>query len=264
MEHYEAELIHKSGEIVPVMVSASPLVDRDDRYVGSMAVFADISELKKTEAEVHFLLDLLLHDIGNQLQLILAGGDFLEKDSPGDQIMRSKRYVMDGALRCLELIQKVRRAEESKSEPLAPRHLCTVAKAESELLFKQRDVRVDLSELGDEVQVLADQALSQLIWNLLENAVIHNPKPDNEKLVALAGTVSGDTFTLSVIDNGSGIPDKKKKDLFNPARRYGGVGLHLVRRLAEKYGSYPKVLDRIEGHPEEGLRIDIEFKLAKQ
>ncbi|MGY5860348.1 MAG: PAS domain S-box protein, partial [Candidatus Thorarchaeota archaeon] len=117
IEHYEAQLRHKSGDVVPVVVSASPLLDRNDEYVGSMAVFADISELKKTEAEVHFLLDLLLHDIGNQLQLILAGGDFLEKDSPPDQIMRSRRYVMDGALRCLELIQKVRRAEESKSEP---------------------------------------------------------------------------------------------------------------------------------------------------
>ncbi|MHA1137741.1 MAG: PAS domain S-box protein [Candidatus Thorarchaeota archaeon] len=264
IEHYEAQLLHKSGEIVPVVVSASPLLDRNDKYVGSMAVFADISELKKTEAEVHFLLDLLLHDIGNQLQLILAGGDFLEKDSPGDQIMRSKRYVMDGALRCLELIQKVRRAEESKSEPLAPRHLYTVAIAESELLFKQRDVRVDTSGLGNDIIVLADQALSQLIWNLIENAIIHNPKPEAEKFVALSGSITGDTFTLSVIDNGPGIPDERKKELFNPSRRYGGVGLHLVRRLAEKYGSYPKVLDRIEGKSDEGLRIDIEFKLAKQ
>ena len=262
IEHYEAELLHKTGAIVPVVVSASPLLDRNDEYAGSMAVFADISELKKTEAEVHFLLDLLLHDIGNQLQLILAGGDFLEKDSPGDQIIRSKRYIMDGALRCLELIQKVRRAEESKSEPLAPRHLCTVAIAESELLFKQRGVRVDLSDLGEEVTVYADQALSQLIWNLIENAVIHNPKPENEKSVTVSGSISSDIFTLSVIDNGSGIPDDKKKELFNPSRRYGGVGLHLVRRLAEKYGSAPRVRDRVEGHPEEGLRIDIDFKLV--
>ncbi len=262
IEHYEAQLRHKTGGIVPVVVSASPLLDRNDEYVGSMAVFADISELKKTEAEVHFLLDLILHDIGNQLQLILAGGDFLERDSPGDQIIRSKRYIMDGALRCLELIQKVRRAEESKSEPLAARHLCTVTYAESELLFKQRGVRVDHSELGDGIIVYADQALSQLVWNLLENAVIHNPKPEKEKLVTVSGSISGDTFTLSISDNGPGILDDRKKELFNPSRRYGGVGLHLVRRLAEKYGCTPKVRDRVEGHSEEGLRIDIDFKLV--
>jgi len=263
MEQYEAQLSHVSGSIVPVMISASPLFDRNDEYVGSMAVFTDISELKKTEAEVHFLLDLLLHDIGNQLQLILAGGDFLEKDSPSDQILRSKRYIMDGALRCLELIQKVRRAEEAKSEPLAPSHLHTIAVAESELLFKQRGVRVDISGLDDEVMIYADQALSQLIWNLLENAVVHNPKPDAEKMVAISGTISEKTFTLSVSDNGLGIIDSKKKELFNPSRRYGGVGLHLVRRLAEKYGSIPRVRDRVEGKPEEGLQIDIDFRIAR-
>ncbi|MGY5871674.1 MAG: PAS domain S-box protein [Candidatus Thorarchaeota archaeon] len=262
IEQYEAQLIHKKGGVVPAMVTASPLLDHKDKYMGSMAVFTDITELKKTEAEVHFLLDLLLHDIGNQLQLILAGGDFLEKDSPPDQIIRSKRYVMDGALRCLELIQKVRRAEEAKSEPLVPKQLSTTVEAEVELLFKQRGVRVDLSGLEDKIVVNADQALSQLIWNLIENAVIHNPKPEEEKQVIVSGTKSGSLFTLSIADNGSGIPDGKKNELFNPSRRYGGVGLHLVRRLAEKYHSTPMVRDRVEGHPEEGLRVDIQFELA--
>ncbi len=170
---------------------------------------------------------------------------------------------MDGALRCLELIQKVRRAEEAKSEPLAPSHLHTIAVAESELLFKQRGVRVDISNLDDEVMVYADQALSQLIWNLLENAVVHNPKPDAEKMVALSGSTSGKIFTLSVSDNGPGISDSKKKELFNPSRRYGGVGLHLVRRLAEKYGSIPRVRNRIKGKPDEGLQIDIDFRIAQ-
>ncbi len=263
IEQYEAQLIHKTGGVVPAMVTASPVLGHNDEYIGSMAVFTNVSELKKTEAEVHFLLDLLLHDIGNQLQLILAGGDFLERDSPPDQIIRSRRYIMDGAFRCLELIQKVRRAEESKSEPLSPRILSMVAQAETELLYKQRGVRADLSGLDSNITVYADQALSQLIWNLLENAVIHNPKDESEKFVAISGSTTGNTFTLSVSDNGSGIPDDKKSELFNPTRRYGGVGLHLVRRLAEKYGGTPKVRDRVEGHPEEGLCIDIQFELVQ-
>ncbi|MFW9959210.1 MAG: PAS domain S-box protein [Candidatus Odinarchaeota archaeon] len=265
IEHYEAQLNHKKGGVVPVVVSASPVVNRDGEYTGSMAVFTDISDLKKAEAEIHFLLDLLLHDVGNQLQLILAGGDFLETDSPPEQIIRSKRYIMDGALRCLELIQKVRRAEEAKSEPLAPVHLRSVVEAEAELLFKQRGVRPDIREMTRDVVVYADQALSQLVWNLLENAVIHNPKEDSEKLVKVSGKYSGKTYTLTVADNGPGIPDRKKHDLFDPTRRYGGVGLHLVRRLSEKYSNtHPKVRDRVEGHPEEGLCIDIQFEIAKE
>lgn len=263
IEQYEAQLIHKIGGLVPVVVSASPLLDANDEYMGSMAVFTDISTLKKTEAEVHFLLDLLLHDIGNQLQLVLAGGDFLESDANPEQIMRSKRYILDGALRCLELIQKVRRAEEAKSEPLAPTRINTIVEAESQLLFKQRGVYVDTSEMPTNVVVYADQALSQLVWNLLENAVIHNKKPEHEKLVKISGKIIENSFILTVSDNGPGIPNGSKDELFNPSRRYGGVGLHLVRRLAEKYGgTSPIVHDRVHGHPDEGLSIDLRFQIV--
>ncbi|MHA2179369.1 MAG: PAS domain-containing protein, partial [Candidatus Thorarchaeota archaeon] len=156
IEHYEALLKHKSGSIIPIMISASPLYDPDGSFIGSIAIFTDVSDLKNVEAEVYFLLDLLLHDIGNQLQLVLAGGDFLEKDASPDQIMRSKRYVMDGALRCLELIQKVRKAEESKTDPLDPINIARVIRAESELLFKQRGVKVDIGNLPEKIIVLAD------------------------------------------------------------------------------------------------------------
>lgn len=263
IEQYEAELIHKISGLVPVVVSASPLVDTNNEYLGSMAVFTDVSLLKKTEAEVHFLLDLLLHDIGNQLQLILAGGDFLDVDATPEQIMRSKRYILDGALRCLELIQKVRRAEEAKSEPLEPIKIHHVVEAESELLYKQRGVRVDLTELPTNAVVYADQALSQLVWNLLENAVIHNKKPEHEKLVKVSGRFTENRFILTISDNGPGIPNGSKDELFNPSRRYGGVGLHLVRRLAEKYGgTTPAVRDRVVGSPGEGLSIDLNFQIV--
>ena len=262
IEHYEAGLKHKSGALVPVMISASPLFGPDESYLGSMAVFTDVSDLKQVEVEVYFLLDLLLHDIGNQLQLILAGGDFLEPDATPDQIERSKRYVMDGANRCLELIQKIRRAEESKTEPLKPVNIIDVIMAESELLYKQRGVKVDVGDLPPEVYVLADQAASQLVWNLLENAVVHNDVETHNKLVRLRGRVLTNTFSMSISDNGPGLDDRKKKELFDPSRRYGGVGMHLVRRLVEKYDGTFEVADRIKGKPEHGLKVTIKFLLA--
>lgn len=263
MEHYEAQLKHKSGARVPVMVSASPLFGPDEEYLGSMAVFTDISELKKTEAEVYFLLDLLLHDIGNQLQLILAGGDFLSSDADPAQIERSRRYILDGANRCLELIQKVRRAEESKEEPLKPVNIAKVIRTEAELIHRQRGVQVDLGNLPDRVTVLADQAASQLVWNLFENAVIHNDMDTTNKLVKLRARVYGGVFSMSVSDNGPGLSDSKKEELFDISRRYGGVGLHLVRRLVEKYGGTIEVTDRVKGKPEHGLKFVVRLQMAE-
>ncbi|MHA1966028.1 MAG: sensor histidine kinase, partial [Candidatus Thorarchaeota archaeon] len=59
-----------------------------------------------------------------------------------------------------------------------------------------------------------------------------------------------------------GLSDDKKPDLFEPTRRYGGVGLHLVRRLAEKYGGVPEVKDRVKGKPDQGLEIVVKFQIA--
>ncbi|RDE17705.1 MAG: hypothetical protein C4K49_01340, partial [Candidatus Thorarchaeota archaeon] len=136
-DHYEAELIHKSGGLVPAMISASPLYDLSGKYIGSFGIFTDVSELKSTEEEAHFLLDLLLHDIGNQLQLILAGADLLDTRHSTPEVQSARRYVTEGANRCIELITKVRRAEEAKSEPLVVVDLIDVLMPEITLLSKQ-------------------------------------------------------------------------------------------------------------------------------
>ena len=68
---------------------------------------------------------------------------------------------------------------------------------------------------------------------------------------------------LSVADNGPGLSDSKKAELFDPSRRYGGVGLHLVRRLVEKYGGTVEVTDRVRGKPEHGLKFVIRLQMAE-
>ena len=54
----------------------------------------------------------------------------------------------------------------------------------------------------------------------------------------------------------------EKKAILDAERRYGGVGLHLVRRLAEKYEAEITVTDRVKGRPRQGLEVTIEFKLS--
>jgi len=72
-----------------------------------------------------------------------------------------------------------------------------------------------------------------------------------------------DTFLLAFADDGPGLSRSKKDGLFDMARRFGGVGLHLVRRLADKYNANLKVQDRVKGKPEKGLKVSVEFKIAK-
>ncbi|RDE15383.1 MAG: hypothetical protein C4K47_02780 [Candidatus Thorarchaeota archaeon] len=262
VEHYDVDLIRKSGALVPAMVAASPLFDPVGKYFGSFAIFTDVSELKSAEEEARFLLDLLLHDVGNQLQLILAGADLLDNGSVTPEVENARRYVTEGANRCIELINKVRRAEEAKAEPLVTVDLMDVLDAEIHLLSRQYRVEPEVGLLPEHLYILADSSLNHLLWNLMENAVKHNSSPD--KHLWINGEFSGSTFELRIADNGPGLSDSKKRQFFDPRRRYGGVGLHLVHRLADKYGAWVEAKDRVAGSPEQGLEVRVRFLVMSQ
>jgi PAS domain S-box-containing protein len=261
VEHYETTLVSKSGDLIQTMASAGPIRDPEGNYMGSFAIFTDVSALKSAENESRFLLDLLMHDVGNQMQLILAGGDFLARESSPEEIVRAKQYVLDGAHRCLTLIGKVRTAEETKADPVIAIDLVKVLEGEIDLLVSQYSIIPTIKGIPKKVKVFADRALSQLLWNLIENGVRHNT--GEKPTIWIDGKISHEAFKLSVADNGPGLNVAKKQALFDAGRRYGGVGLHLVRRLAEKYGARLDVQDRVKGQPEKGLEVSIEFRLAE-
>ncbi len=262
-EQYEATLVSKTGRLVPVIVSASPLFDAKKKYVGSFAIISDMTGLRSAEAYATFLLDLLLHDIGNQLQLILGGIELCETDmiaTKDDSKLSCMQYVRDGAERCIEIIRKVRRAEESREQPLTPTDLSATVRSEVELLRRQYNPTITL-DIPDGVSVLADGALSQLIWNLLENAVKHNPSPERAVWISSRKTSKG--FELSIADNGPGLTNREKEQLFKSGRRFGGVGLHIVRTLVQKYHATLSVDDRVKGDSSQGLKVTLVFKTAK-
>ncbi len=256
-ETYEAYLIHRSGRLVPVLISAAPLFDADGKFIGSFGIITDMSALKEAEAEARFLLDLLLHDFGNQMQAIIAGLEMMQQRRLPPSIDRAYEYAMDGALRCMELIEKIRRTEEAERFGTEVVDLARVVRDEAARLQKMYPVKVEVEGLPDELPVVADSGISHMIWNLLENAAKHNPRDD--KRVWITAMQHDDLFTLSIADNGPGLDDSAKQGLLDPNRRFGGVGLHLVNRLAARYGVRIDLEDRVEGQPDMGLRVTLHF-----
>lgn len=83
--------------------------------------------------------------------------------------------------------------------------------------------------------------LLQALGNLLENAVRHTP-PGTAVSVTLQ---TGASVTLTVADNGPGIPENAREDALRPFHRLDpsagregtGLGLALVRAVAERHGA---------------------------
>ncbi|MCK4566650.1 MAG: hypothetical protein KAU48_05000, partial [Candidatus Thorarchaeota archaeon] len=60
-------------------------------------------------------------------------------------------------------------------------------------------------------------------------------------------------------DNGPGMLDSFKNGLFDARQRSGDLRLQLAQYIIEKYGGALEVLDRVQGHPNQGSKIKVIF-----
>jgi PAS domain S-box-containing protein len=109
------------------------------------------------------------------------------------------------------------------------------------------------------------RAVKQIVINLAGNAIKFTPKGGSVRVVA---EVSGGAMNLSVVDTGIGIPASEIDRLGRPfeqvngnpvlAKAGTGLGLALVRALAEKHGGR-LIIESDEGV---GTRVSVTFPLA--
>lgn len=100
--------------------------------------------------------------------------------------------------------------------------------------------------------------LSELLCNLLDNALAHTPKGGNVILRVLAPGI------LEVEDDGPGIPPEEREKVFerfyrrNPGGTGAGLGLAIVGEICRAHRARISLLDGAAG----GLRVRVEFPPA--
>ncbi|TFG34776.1 PAS domain-containing sensor histidine kinase [Candidatus Thorarchaeota archaeon] len=203
-------------------------------------------------------LDLMSHDFRNQLQIILGSTMVMEMSLQNPEARRILGQITSAVERCQSMISKVKVTEPLMVVPLKPRKLRTALESVlTQMMDQYRDVDIAVILKTDTAIIEADQFLEQLLGNLIENAIEHNPKSERRVWVVLEK--SGEGFDISVADNGSGISDALKVAIFDISRRYGGVGLHQSKQICDKYGGRISVRDRVPNQPSQGAEFVVWF-----
>ena len=258
---YELTWTSKTGDRVPTIISATPFYDREGNFTGTYAVITEISEQKEAEETVQFYLDLLSHDIANQLQVIMTSTGLLEEEVPPSYIDDAKKDILDAVERCNRLITKVKRAAQIRHIPLSRIDATPVIKEKIKVLERVYGAKVHVKGLKKKFLVEADVLLGEMIWNLLENAARHNPK--EEKQVWVTCEEKGNSCSLAIADDGPGLSDMRKKTLFTERTHGGGVGITLVSQMIRKYGGSIEVQDRVVDKPAMGSKFVVNLKKAE-
>lgn len=189
-------------------------VDRLDRFVGSM-------------------LDLARREAADGAPDGTAGEPTLEPVAADP-----RRLTATGAHAIARRAASPGGARTAVAPLLADVELLVAARA------ARRGVRLALERRVDEVAA-AREPLAQVLLNLLLNAIAHSPPDGTVRLVvapvdAPAGPgAAPDTIALTVLDEGPGLPPDAHDHLFTafaPHARGTGLGLAVVRRVAEAHG----------------------------
>ncbi|MBD3159003.1 MAG: response regulator [Candidatus Lokiarchaeota archaeon] len=238
----------------------APIIEQVE-LVARVWTFSDITQLKRAEESAYLYLDLLGHDVRNHLQGITIGVDILESANDSETVRAAMNTLREGISKTSRLIDKVKSTENLPSSKLRTRRLDhAVAHVAEDCRSRFSDTNLIVEIEVQEAKTPADEHLEYLIMNLVENAVQENPRETKKVWINLSEAVNG--FELSVKDNGTGLSDNRKKELFNSSRRYGGIGLHQVKQIAEKYGGYIHVKDRVPNDYSQGAEFKVYFPAA--
>jgi signal transduction histidine kinase len=112
----------------------------------------------------------------------------------------------------------------------------------------------------------ADDLVRELFINIMTNAVKYDPHEEVEIEIHVESGHEGEKrhWIVAIADHGRGIPDDVKGIIFNrfsdaPKKKGSGMGLHIVKTLATRYGGKVWVEDRVSGDPSQGSVFKVQL-----
>jgi len=297
LEHAERLLAVTLGEALPdwrVAVYAPPGTTPRDvvrrqvmMFTGAFAVLLAVIvvgivltwRLMRRESEMAQLKSDFVanvsHDLKTPLSVIRMFGETLELERVPDEGRRREYYrvITRESERLSRLIDNVldfsrieggrRRYERLPTavEPLVRDTLEAFAYP-----LEQQGFKVEVGVAPDLPEVSMDAAaIGQALSNLIDNAIKY---AGEERVIAVDARRDGDRLALSVTDRGIGIPPAEHARIFEKfyrvgrsetqGRRGSGVGLALVRHIAEAHGGDVTV----QSAPGQGSRFTLWLPLG--
>ena len=198
-------------------------------------------ELRRKKEELTFINRIVSHDIQNDVSVLSGWGEVLENhtDDEGIEMVERIQETSDHIADLTQIARDFVASLEGDSDPdLGPVDLGAIVDTEIDKARSNHDDVIVSVDGAIGVTVRANELLSSVVGNLLNNAVRHNDKDTVE--IEISSQQTETTVSLRIADNGPGVPDDQKEAVFEKGNKGAespgsGIGLYLVDRLVSQY-----------------------------
>ncbi|NIO41513.1 MAG: hypothetical protein GTO41_15865 [Burkholderiales bacterium] len=208
----------------------------------------------------------IAHEIRNPLSAINHAAELLIEDSTHSAgEMRLLQIIHDNTQRLDRMVQDVlrlNRRDRALRETFNVADYLRVFVGQFAEIEKVAGnvIRID-AEI--EPEVTFDRShLNQIMWNLCRNALRYCRKQTGSIVLSVRKTAPAGSIELSVRDDGPGVADALKANLFEPffttASSGTGLGLYIAREICEANGARLEYVDGTNG----GAQFSVLFKGA--
>ncbi|WP_049936210.1 PAS domain S-box protein [Haloplanus natans] len=213
---------------------------RDATQYG-FGIYTDITDQKERERYLQVLNRVLRHNLRNDLNVIMLSAEWLVDRLDGE-LAAQARTLRDNANELAGLSEKAKEIERMigrRGEATSPVDVVPVLHRLTER-YRERYPEIDLSlDLPDSLRVHADDDITRVFEELVENAVVHNDGPS--PTIHIDASTNDDWVTVRLHDDASGIPDDEWRVVtgereITQLTHSSGLGLWLVRWVIDSYG----------------------------
>ncbi len=257
----ELRILHKDGRWVWVLDRGMVTEwDKNKKPVRMTGTHLDISERKSAEEalrqankKLNLLSSLTRHDILNKVSVLLGFLDRAKSQSK-DPALLDYLDRMETSTKAIGKLVKFTR--DYKDLGINPPQWVSLKDCVNTVTEWIDPNSIRLTVEVDDWEIYADSQVNRVFRNIFENAGIHGKHVTE---IVVQSSKDDHRLTLSISDNGVGIPSELKNEIFEPGMmRNRGLGLFLAKEILSITG----LTIEETGVPGKGARFEIHIPMG--
>jgi len=268
MKDYEDTFIRKDGSFFPVICYIAPL-EENGKVIGSVLEFSDVTEQKKMEdallqseklKSIGTITAGISHEFNNLLAIISGNVQLLEGTYKDDKVLTDALITImkatnDGAAISRNMLKFTKTKSDIKELVSADirdliRHSIDFTKPRWSNEAQARGINyiMDTESMKSVPSIMCKHAeMREIFINIINNALDAMPGGGS---ITFSTWSDADTVLVSVTDNGEGMSENVKKNIFDPFFSTKGVdgtglGMSMAYGIVSRHGGKIDVASEI-------------------